>query len=375
MCLRLKLIKSLGQPVQTRHIVNADLMGYKEDELEDIRRPMLLTCLRLLAMINTKKGYLIALQNFQPLTEYNQTKEEDAVDAIWHKMNSPLYFKDYGDSTSSNYGYVYGAYKVMNSLDMKLKYSEAKFAIHDFTVFPYVDAERERNTTAIVKQLKGVEFVEENGSYFPVFEVEVFSDTIIPASGVTANGACKISGEITLSGTLKVVDKSSPMTDATISVSKEKTLKAKIDNQITDMLKQTYVVSAKPSTSEVSLNVDYNIGSDGNVSTTKVKTLSYNPFKVEAGTTTSKSSEVNVEKNSLKMTGTMSIDFDVIVEVKDDLDDSEATYSFVPSTVKVAVGVGAFAIGVAIIGFSGGTAAPIGVTLATTGVTLALVES
>jgi hypothetical protein len=347
-------------------------MEYKEDELEDIRHQSMLVCLRLLATINTKKGYLIALQNFQPLTEYSQTKEEDAIDAIWHEMNSPLYFKDYGDSTSSNYGHVYGAYKVMNSLDMKLKDSEAKFAIHDFTVFPYVDIERERNTTAIVKQLKGVEFVEENGSYFPVFEVEVFSDTIIPASGVTANGACKISGEIALSGTLKVVDKSSPMTDATISVSKEKTLKAKIDNQITDMLKQTYVVSATPSSDKVSLSINYNIGSDGNVTTLNVTKESDMPLIVQAKTTTSKTSSVNIEKNKLKMTGTMEIDFDVKIEVNDDLDETGATYSLASSTVKIAVGLGAITLGVAIIGISGGTAAPVGVTLAATGGTLAL---
>ncbi|AJI53210.1 hypothetical protein [Francisella philomiragia] len=285
-------------------VINGDLLEYPEDQLDDIRRQQMLVCLRLLATINTKKGYLKALQNYQPLTEDGQVKEEDAVDAIWHNMSSPLYFKDYGDSVSPEYGHVYGAYKVMNSLDMELKDKESAFAKHDFTVFPFVDVERERKAEAIVKQLKDGEVTVENG--YPTTKLKLFTkETPINPNYVKGYW---VTGKISLDGEISVQDTSKPMKDIELTADAKKGIEAKAKSDLGNALADIKVDDFDIDSAKPTIKLTCSLGMFDLEIEQSSPTL--NGFTVK-GSLSNSSETISKELKNDKFKGSLSLGFDI----------------------------------------------------------------
>ncbi|MEY8674542.1 hypothetical protein AB9G22_09155, partial [Francisella philomiragia] len=60
---------------------------------------------KLVSTFSTRKGYLIALQHYQPLTEYDQVKAEDSIDALWHN-DQGIFADEYNQELNGLYSYV-----------------------------------------------------------------------------------------------------------------------------------------------------------------------------------------------------------------------------------------------------------------------------
>lgn len=319
-------------------VINADLLEYEESQLDSIRRQQMLVCLRLLATINTKKGYLKALQNYQPLTEDAQVNEEDSVDAIWHKMSSPLYFKDYGDKVSPDYGHVYGAYKVMNSLDMELKNRETTFTKHDFTVFPYVDVEHERKADAIVKQLKDGEITLQNGH--PLTKLKLFSKNI-PIQPVIASGYL-ITGTISLDGDIAVEDTTTNLTETELTIDRKKKIEAKAKADLGNVLGSLSILNADPYATKPNITFNSDLGLFSlNIDTSKTLRLPDGSIKI-AGDLSNSSQEIDTEVKGNKLKGNLTLGFDLLLKNSN----KEEAVSAVSSAVlakAVAIGTAAAA--------------------------------
>jgi hypothetical protein len=108
--------------------------------------------LKLVSTLTTRKAYLIALENYQPLTEYEQVKAEDSVDALWHNT---LFSSD--DETLNKL--INGAYNKLNSEDMVLntKNMNNMFYKHEYLEFIPVDYAMLRESKPIVDDLKEIE--------------------------------------------------------------------------------------------------------------------------------------------------------------------------------------------------------------------------
>ncbi|QEO60024.1 hypothetical protein [Francisella marina] len=118
---------------------------------QDLAERRVKLALKLVATFNTRKGYLIALQHYQPLTEYDQVKAEDSVDALWH--NDDMLFASSDDKTAR---LINGAYNKLNSEDMvlRLRKDEDLFYKHEYLDFVPVEIAAIREADDIVHDLK-----------------------------------------------------------------------------------------------------------------------------------------------------------------------------------------------------------------------------
>ncbi|MBK2267216.1 alpha/beta hydrolase family protein [Francisella philomiragia] len=118
---------------------------------QDLAERRVKLALKLVATFNTRKGYLVALQHYQPLTEYNQVKAEDSVDALWH--NDDMLFASSDDKTAR---LINGAYNKLNSEDMvlRLRKDEDLFYKHEYLDFVPVEIAAIREADDIVHDLK-----------------------------------------------------------------------------------------------------------------------------------------------------------------------------------------------------------------------------
>ncbi|AJI53792.1 hypothetical protein [Francisella philomiragia] len=118
---------------------------------QDLAERRVKLALKLVATFNTRKGYLVALQHYQPLTEYNQVKAEDSVDALWH--NDDMLFASSDDKTAR---LINGAYNKLNSEDMvlRLRKDDDLFYKHDYLEFIPIGVAFTREADDIVHDLK-----------------------------------------------------------------------------------------------------------------------------------------------------------------------------------------------------------------------------
>ncbi|KFJ42870.1 hypothetical protein IBE48_04935 [Francisella philomiragia] len=127
------------------HINKNDRLLLKKDK--ELAKKRISVALRLLSTLDTRKGYLVALESYQPLLEYEKIKAEDAVDALWHCKKSIF---------NINSRRVHGAYNYMNSEQMKvLRKSEVRpFSKHEYVKYIPADYRLLRGSKAIVKDLR-----------------------------------------------------------------------------------------------------------------------------------------------------------------------------------------------------------------------------
>ncbi|WP_150465033.1 hypothetical protein [Francisella sp. SYW-2] len=106
---------------------------------------------KLASTFSTRKGYLIALQHYQPLTEYDQVKAEDSIDALWH--NDDMLFALRDDKTAK---LINGAYNKLNSEDMvlRLRKDDNLFYKHEYLDFVPIDKVSKRSPSIITQDLE-----------------------------------------------------------------------------------------------------------------------------------------------------------------------------------------------------------------------------
>ncbi|AIT08850.1 hypothetical protein LO80_01890 [Candidatus Francisella endociliophora] len=79
------------------------------DSDENLANARIAMGLKLVSTFTSRKSYLIALQHYQPLTEYDEVEPEDSVDALWHDEK--------GIFADENNRQVNGLYDYVNELD------------------------------------------------------------------------------------------------------------------------------------------------------------------------------------------------------------------------------------------------------------------
>ncbi|MEY8674604.1 hypothetical protein AB9G22_09500, partial [Francisella philomiragia] len=323
--------------------------------------------LKLLSTLSTKKAYLEALENYQPLTEYNKMNAQEAINAIWHDKNSILYFEDYGKNAktpedvynvSRSYADIYGAYKYLNSEQMELKDKESNFAKHDFSKFPVVDYVSERDAEKIEKQLRTGETSLENGN--PSTKVELLSETIpIQPCYVPPY---RITGTITLAGDFTVKDTTSTLQQTELTATRKGEIQAKAKSDLANALGTLSIEKALPEDANPIMKFKSELG-NYNLEIASVERNSDNSITVK-GSISNEQSMVDKNTDGQEIKGNLNLEFKLLL--KEMMPQEALSYGVltkkVLSTVAISAVSAAAITAAPILVLAGASAAASGVT-------------
>ena len=120
------------------------------DDSEELSEEVVRMNLKLLSTFTTRKGYLKALQHYQPLNDTDEVDPEDSVKHLWEREDGLSIDNRRLERT------VYGAYNKLNSEDMTLRIraNENHFEEHEFVEFKPVEIAITREADEIVADLK-----------------------------------------------------------------------------------------------------------------------------------------------------------------------------------------------------------------------------
>ena len=304
---------------------------------------------KLLSALSCRKAYLIAMRNYQPLTEYNTMNASEAINAIWYDPNSILYFKDYSknmtDVRDAKDLYLASVYNYLNADKMEIRDYLAPFEIHEYLDIPKYDGKvHQRDSNEIVKELEVKETSLNHGNP---------SITLTLPSSTTQVRPCYIppsykleSGTITLGGEFKITDTKSPMSQIELDTSKDG-VQAKAKATLSNALGSLSIEHATPKDIVPKIIFKAKLG-EYDIITNPPETRPGGLIGI-TGTISKTNNLINENIEGSKIEGTINLDFDLNFRIVGE-GEFAINYKTVGSTVLTVAAVGAMTAGIIYLG-------------------------